>query len=58
MAKKVGVKDVVFFDGGPAKNIGMVNAMEKELGRKMYVPDKPQIVTATGAALLAAERNL
>ncbi len=57
MAKKVGVKDVVFFDGGPAKNIGMVRAMEKELGRKMYVPDNPQIVTATGAALLASERN-
>ncbi len=55
MAKKVGVKDVVFFDGGPAKNIGMVRAMEKELGKKMYVPDNPQIVTATGAALLASE---
>jgi predicted CoA-substrate-specific enzyme activase len=58
MAKKVGVKDVVFFDGGPAKNTGMVHAMEKELGRKMYVPENPQIVTATGAALLAAERNI
>lgn len=56
MAKKVGVQDVVFFDGGPAKNIGMVHAMERELGRKMYVPENPQIVTATGAALLASER--
>lgn len=58
MAKKVGVNDVVFFDGGPAKNVGMVHAMEKELGRKMYVPEKPQIVTATGAALLAVEKNI
>jgi len=55
MAKKVGVRDVVFFDGGPAKNTGMIHAMEKELGRKMYVPEMPQIVTATGAAILAAE---
>ncbi|MBN1389431.1 MAG: hypothetical protein JXA22_02200 [Candidatus Thermoplasmatota archaeon] len=55
MAKKVGVRDVVFFDGGPAMNIGMVHAMERELGRKMYVPEMPQIVTATGAAILAAE---
>jgi predicted CoA-substrate-specific enzyme activase len=55
MAKKVGVRDVIFFDGGPAKNIGMVHAMEKELGRKMHVPEMPQIVTATGAAILAAE---
>jgi predicted CoA-substrate-specific enzyme activase len=57
MAKKVGVRDVVFFDGGPAKNTGMIHAMEIELGRKMHVPPNPQIVTATGAALLAAERK-
>ncbi len=56
MAKKVGVENVVFFDGGPARNIGMVRAMEKELGMEMYVPDMPQIVTATGAAILAAEK--
>ncbi|MCK5773896.1 MAG: hypothetical protein KAH57_08925 [Thermoplasmata archaeon] len=56
MAKKVGVQNVVFFDGGPARNIGMVRAMEKELGMEMYVPDMPQIVTATGAAILAAEK--
>jgi predicted CoA-substrate-specific enzyme activase len=56
MAKKVGIRDVVFFDGGPARNIGMVHAMERELGRKMHVPPMPQIVTATGAALIAAER--
>lgn len=56
MAKKVGVNKVVFFDGGPARNIGMVRAMEMELGMEMYVPDMPQIVTATGAAILAAEK--
>jgi predicted CoA-substrate-specific enzyme activase len=57
MAKKVGIKDVIFFDGGPAKNAGMVYAMEKELGRRMHVPENPQIVTATGAALIAMSRN-
>ncbi len=56
MAKKVGVRREVFFDGGPARNIGMVRAMERELGMKMVVPEMPQIVTATGAALIAAER--
>ncbi len=55
MAKKVGIRKTVFFDGGPARNIGMVKAMEKELGMEMYVPDMPQIVTATGAALIAVE---
>jgi predicted CoA-substrate-specific enzyme activase len=56
MAKKVGVKQAVFFDGGPARNIGMVSALEAELGVKMAVPPIPQIVTATGAALMAQER--
>lgn len=55
MAKKVGIKKVIFFDGGPARNIGMVKAMERELGMEMYVPEMPQIVTATGAAIIAAE---
>ena len=55
MAKKVGIKKVIFFDGGPARNIGMIKAMERELGMEMYVPENPQIVTATGAALLASE---
>ena len=56
MAKKVGVREAVFFDGGPARNVGMVRALEDELGVKMAVPPIPQIVTATGAALLAQER--
>lgn len=56
MAKKVGIRGTVLFDGGPAKNIGMVKAMERELGKKMYVPKNPQMVAATGATLIAAER--
>jgi len=55
MAKRVGIQREVFFDGGPARNIGMVKTFEKELGFPIFVPDNPQIVTATGAALLAAE---
>ncbi len=55
MAKRVGLRKEIFFDGGPARNIGMVRAMERELGMEMIVPDMPQIVTATGAALIAAE---
>ncbi len=33
----------------------MIKDMEMELGAEMYVPENPQIVTATGAALIAAE---
>jgi len=56
MAKKVGVKERVFFDGGPARNVGMIRALEEELQVKLVVPDQPQIVTATGAAVLAAKK--
>lgn len=55
MAKRVGIREVVFFDGGPARNIGMRKAFEDELGLKIYVPDRPQIVTASGAAMIAKE---
>jgi len=55
MAKRVGIREVVFFDGGPARNIGMRKAFEDELGLKIYVPDRPQIVTASGAAVIAKE---
>lgn len=56
MARKVGIRDVVIFDGGPARNPGMRAALEEELGLRLVVPERPQIVTAIGAALLAAER--
>jgi len=56
MARKVGVVEKVFFDGGPARNIGMRKALEDELKTKMLVWETPQIVTSIGAALIAAER--
>jgi predicted CoA-substrate-specific enzyme activase len=56
MVKKVGLQEKVFFDGGPARNVGMRAALEEELGVKLVVPDNPQTVTATGAAMVAAER--
>ena len=56
MAKKVGIRREVFFDGGPARNIGMRKMFETELGFPIRVPDMPQIVTATGAALIAYDK--
>jgi len=56
MARKVGVRKEVFFDGGPARNIGMRKALEDELKTKMIVWETPQIVTSIGAALIAAEK--
>jgi predicted CoA-substrate-specific enzyme activase len=56
MARKVGVRREVFFDGGPARNTGMRAALEEELGVSLVVPEMPQIVTATGAAMIALQR--
>jgi predicted CoA-substrate-specific enzyme activase len=46
----------VCFTGGVAKNIGVVKAIEEELGKRLIVPEEPQITASLGAALIA-KRN-
>jgi predicted CoA-substrate-specific enzyme activase len=53
LANKIGLKDPIFFDGGPAMNRGLVEAVEDELLRDVTVPEVPHITTAMGAALIA-----
>jgi predicted CoA-substrate-specific enzyme activase len=53
LAKRVGIEDRVYFDGGPALNKGLVAAIQDELGRELVVPEYPQTTTAFGAAILA-----
>jgi len=53
LAKRVGIEDRVYFDGGPALNKGLVAAIEDELQRALVVPEHPQTTTAFGAAILA-----
>ena len=55
MVKQVGVEDVVFFDGGPARNVGVKKALEDFLGTKLYVPKNPQVSAAIGAAIVARD---
>ncbi len=56
MAKRVGIIDQVFFDGGPALNRGLIKALEDELATDIYVPpDVPQVTTAVGAAIIARD---
>ncbi len=56
LARGVGVAEPVFFDGGPALNVGLKQALQDELGVELIVPESPQVATAIGAAILAAER--
>jgi len=55
LGKRLGVEDMIFFDGGPALNAGLVEALENELMREIVVPKTPQITTAFGAALIAMD---
>ena len=48
-------REPIVFSGGVAKNIGVVKAIEEELGKKLFVPEEPQITAALGASLLAKE---
>jgi predicted CoA-substrate-specific enzyme activase len=51
---RLGVRNNVFFCGGVAKNHGIRRAFEAALQKPLIVPDDPQIVAATGAAIIAA----
>lgn len=55
LVKRVGVKEGIYFDGGPALNAGLVNAIENELGKKIFIPDYPQITTSYGAAIIGID---
>ena len=59
LSRRIGeLGELVFFDGGPAINGGLVRAVEDELMRNVMVPENPQITTAYGAALIARETFL
>lgn len=55
LVKRVGVKEGIYFDGGPALNGGLVNAIENEIGQKIFIPEHPQITTSYGAAIIGID---
>jgi predicted CoA-substrate-specific enzyme activase len=42
--------------GGLARNVGIVACLEELMKQRLTIPAEPQLVTALGAALIAAER--
>jgi predicted CoA-substrate-specific enzyme activase len=58
MVKRLKVEPDVVFTGGVAKNIGVVKALEENLGCKVLVPEEPLLSGALGAALIAWESVL
>jgi predicted CoA-substrate-specific enzyme activase len=57
VSKRVGIEPELVFTGGVALNIGVVDALEKQLGLTIQVPENPEIVGALGAAILAKNAN-
>jgi predicted CoA-substrate-specific enzyme activase len=47
----------IVFSGGVAKNIGVVKAIEEELGKEVITPEEPQITAALGAAIFAKKQS-
>jgi predicted CoA-substrate-specific enzyme activase len=55
LCKRVGIQREVAAVGGVALNTGLVHILEEEMGFKIMVPEKPQLVAAIGAAIIARE---
>ena len=56
LMRRVGITPEVTFTGGVSRNVGMVQALEGQLGTKVNVSPLSQYVGAIGAALYALER--
>ena len=56
LLRRVGLEPGFMMTGGVAKNPGVVRAVEKKLGEKLYICEEPEIVGATGAALYALDQ--
>jgi predicted CoA-substrate-specific enzyme activase len=56
LLKRVGIESEVTFVGGMALQAGMVQSLEQTLGQKVNVYERPDLIAAIGAALLARQR--
>ena len=56
LANRVGVQEDIVMTGGVAQNIGVVSALEEQLGRKIHVSPLTQYNGALGAALFAWQK--
>jgi len=54
MFRRLGIQEGVAFVGGPARNQGLVECLQSDLGQEVTVPEKPEYIVALGAALYAA----
>ena len=58
MVRRLKVEPDVVFTGGVARNIGVVEALRRNLGCEIYIPEAPLLSGAIGAALIGKELTL
>ena len=58
LAHRVGIRDLVVMTGGVAQNVGIVQALEEELGHTVHTSPLTQYNGALGAALFAYQKYL
>ncbi len=58
LMKRVGINGDCMMSGGVAHNIGVVRAVENQIGKELYICEEPEIVGAIGAALFGFEELL
>ncbi len=56
LLRRVGITPEITFTGGVSRNVGMVKALEDQVGTKVNVSPLSQYLGAIGAALFALER--
>ncbi len=55
LMRRVGVDEAVTFTGGVTKNVGMIYALEENLGLKLNVSEESHYIGALGAALFSLD---
>ncbi|UCH61164.1 MAG: 2-hydroxyglutaryl-CoA dehydratase [Anaerolineales bacterium] len=58
LLRRVGIDEQITFTGGVAKNVGMVKALEQNLGLNLNVSPESHFMGALGAALFALDHIL
>ena len=58
MIHRIGVTPDIVMLGGVSRNVGLVAALQRELGvETIFIPENPELGAAVGAALVAAEQD-
>ncbi len=55
MMRRIGTEERIMLIGGMSKNVGFVDALNRELKTRVFIPEDAEFVGAYGAALVASE---